>query len=77
MLSTVTGNHDERRAVETLLEFRCESLILLGSELTEPELDDLAASVPIVLVGRRVASTDSVDVVRTADERGLDSSLIT
>jgi DNA-binding LacI/PurR family transcriptional regulator len=70
VLSTVTGNHDERRAVETLLEFRCEALILLGSELSKPMLDDLARSVPIVLVGRR-AAIDTVDVVRTADDRGL------
>ena len=70
VLSTVSGSHDERRAIETLLEFRCESLILLGSELGNPTLDDLAANVPIVLVGRRVA-TDSVDVVRTADDKGL------
>jgi DNA-binding LacI/PurR family transcriptional regulator len=70
VLSTVTGSHDERRAIETLLEFRCESLILLGSELGKPMLDDLAASVPIVLVGRRVA-TENIDVVRTADDKGL------
>jgi DNA-binding LacI/PurR family transcriptional regulator len=70
VLSTVTGSHDERRAVETLLEFRCESLILLGSELTESMLDDLAASVPVILVGRRT-TTDSVDVVRTADDKGV------
>jgi LacI family transcriptional regulator len=70
VLSTVTGNHDERRAVETLLEFRCESLILLGSELSRPVLDDLARSVPVVLVGRR-AAIDTVDVVRTADDKGL------
>jgi DNA-binding LacI/PurR family transcriptional regulator len=70
VLSTVTGSHDERRAIETLLEFRCESLILLGSELGRRMLDDLAASVPVVLVGRRVV-TDSVDVVRTADDKGL------
>jgi DNA-binding LacI/PurR family transcriptional regulator len=70
VLGTVTGNHNERRAVETLLEFRCESLILLGSELSEPMLDDLATSVPVVLVGRR-AALDTVDVVRTADDQGL------
>jgi DNA-binding LacI/PurR family transcriptional regulator len=52
------------------LQFRCESLILLGSELAKPALDDLAASVPVVSVGRRV-STDSVDVVRTADDKGV------
>jgi DNA-binding LacI/PurR family transcriptional regulator len=70
VLSTVGESHDERRAVETLLEFRCESLILLGSELPKPALDDLATSVPVVLIGRRVAM-DGVDVVRTADDKGL------
>jgi DNA-binding LacI/PurR family transcriptional regulator len=70
VLSTVTASHDERRAIETLLEFRCESLILLGSELGKPTLDDLAATVPVILVGRRV-TTDSVDVIRTADDKGL------
>jgi DNA-binding LacI/PurR family transcriptional regulator len=70
VLSIVTGSHDERRAIETLLQFRCESLILLGSELAKPALDDLAASVPLVSVGRRVG-TDSVDVVRAADDKGL------
>jgi DNA-binding LacI/PurR family transcriptional regulator len=70
VLSTITANHDERRAIETLLEFRCESLILLGSELSQPMLDDLARNVPVVLVGRR-AGIDTVDVVRTADDKGL------
>jgi DNA-binding LacI/PurR family transcriptional regulator len=70
VLGTVSANHNERRAVETLLEFRCESLILLGSELSKPMLDDLARSVPVVLVGRR-AGIDTVDVVRAADDRGL------
>jgi DNA-binding LacI/PurR family transcriptional regulator len=70
VLSAVSGSHDERRAIETLLEFRCESLILLGSELEKATLDDLAASVPVVLVGRRVAM-NNVDVVRTADDKGL------
>jgi LacI family transcriptional regulator len=70
VLGTVTRSHDERRAVETLLEFRCESLILLGSGLSKPMLDDLARSVPVVLVGRR-AGIDAVDVVRAADDKGL------
>jgi DNA-binding LacI/PurR family transcriptional regulator len=70
VLGTITRSHDERRAVETLLEFRCESLILLGSELAKPMLDDLAASIPVVLVGRRVSAA-GIDVVRTADDKGM------
>ncbi len=30
LLSTVTPSRDERRAVEVLLDFRCEALIMLG-----------------------------------------------
>jgi DNA-binding LacI/PurR family transcriptional regulator len=72
VLSTVTPGHDERRAVETLLEFRCEALILLGSDLTRADLAELGASRPVVVVGRRLA-LDSVEVVRTADDRGLEA----
>lgn len=72
VLSTVAPGHDERRAVETLLEFRCEALILLGSDLPSADLADLAASRPVVVVGRRLA-LDSVEVVRTADDRGLEA----
>jgi len=67
--SLVTATHDESRAVETLLGFRCESLILLGSQLPAARLRDLAREVPLVLVGRRV-DLDNVAVVRSADYRG-------
>ena len=70
VLSTLTRSHDERRAVETLLEFRCESLILLGSDLPDPDLERLAATLPVVLVGRAL-NLDAVAVVRSADDRGL------
>ena len=69
VLSIITGSHTEQRAVDTLLEFRCESLILLGSDLPATQLRDLAQQVPIVLIGRR-AALDGVSVVRSADQRG-------
>ena len=74
VLSVVTDSHDEDRAVQTLQEFRCESLILLGSQLGQPELSRLAGLVPVVLVGRRTTAArtpEGLDVVRTADDRGL------
>lgn len=74
VLSTVSSSHDERRAVETLLEFRCEALVLLGSDLPRAELERLAATRPVVVVGRRVSAT-GVDVVRTADDRGLEAAV--
>jgi DNA-binding LacI/PurR family transcriptional regulator len=70
VLSTVTTEHPERRAVETLLEFRCESIILLGTDLPRAELSVLADTVPVVLVGRRVGLTN-LDVVRAGDDRGM------
>lgn len=69
VLSLVTATHDESRAIETLLGFRCESVILLGSQLPAARLRELARELPLVLVGRRV-NLGNVDVVRSADHRG-------
>jgi DNA-binding LacI/PurR family transcriptional regulator len=70
VLSTLTRTHDEKRAVETLLEFRCEALILLGPELDPADLESLGRQLPVTAVGRRL-SVPSVDVVRTADDDGV------
>lgn len=52
VLSTVTSSRGEDRAVETLLDFRCEGLALLGSTLPEQDLTQVARSCPLVVVGR-------------------------
>ncbi len=70
VLSTVTRTRDERRAVETLLDFRCEALILLGPDASPARLAVLGRQLPVIAVGRRVAA-DGVDVVRTADDQGV------
>ncbi len=70
VLSIVTDRHDEARAVETLLEFRCEAVILLGSQQSREALARLASAVPVILIGRQDAP-DAIDVVRSADDRGL------
>ena len=70
VLSTVTGSRDEQRAVEALLDFRCEAVLLLGAEATAARLTALAAQLPIVVVGRRVVGA-GVDVVRAADDVGV------
>ena len=44
VLSTLTRSRDERRAVETLLDFRCDALILLGPESSSARLDGAAAT---------------------------------
>jgi DNA-binding LacI/PurR family transcriptional regulator len=72
ILSGKTTHHDERHAVNALLGYRCDALIMLGPELSEPALNDLAKTLPIVLVGRRVVHVDgAVDSVRTDDSAGM------
>lgn len=69
-LGAVTPSHDERQAIETLLDFRCEALFLLGSVLPARELAELTAGVPVVSVGRPIGEP-GFDAVRTGDEAGL------
>ncbi|MET0416873.1 MAG: LacI family DNA-binding transcriptional regulator [Actinoplanes sp.] len=73
VLATLTREHDEQRAIETLLDFRSEALILLGPEASGPALDRLAAQVPCVVVGVRADA--QVDIVRSADDVGVDAIL--
>ncbi len=69
-LSAVTPERDERHAVATLLQDRCEALLLLGPELPTSALADLAARIPLVVIARAVRHRD-VHVVRTNDAAGL------
>ena len=70
VLGAVTPTHAEPAVVETLLSFRCEALILLGPELGDDAVTELARRAPVVVVGRRMSGS-TVDVVRTADGRGI------
>jgi DNA-binding LacI/PurR family transcriptional regulator len=70
VLSTITSARGEARAAETLLDFRCEALLLLGPEAPAATLATLGQQVPVVVVGRPMSPT-AVDVVRTADEQGV------
>lgn len=67
ILTAMTPSRDERRAVETLLDFRCEAVILLALGSAAPVL---AGRLPVVTVGWRV-DDPSVDVVRTSDDDGM------
>ena len=69
-LSAVTSGRDERRAVTSLLQDRCEALILLGPLSPTAYLAELAARMPVVVIARAVRHRD-VDVVRTDDAAGL------
>jgi DNA-binding LacI/PurR family transcriptional regulator len=70
VLSTVTPTRDERSAVEVLLDFRCEALILLGPEEQAGVLNALGRELPVVVIGRRIPAA-SADVVRAADDQGI------
>ncbi|WP_369037872.1 MULTISPECIES: LacI family DNA-binding transcriptional regulator [Streptomyces] len=70
VLSTQTRTRDEHTAVETLLAFRSEALILLGPTAPADTLAALDRKAPVIAVGRRIDDAD-LDVVRSADEDGV------
>jgi DNA-binding LacI/PurR family transcriptional regulator len=77
VLSPLTPTRDEQRAVETLLDFRCEALLLLGPDVPSARLVALGRQVPVVLIGRRIGAdgADGVDVVRAADDKGVSQAI--
>lgn len=74
LLSTVTPTRDSRRAIETLVDSRCEALVLLGPDAPTSRLTTLGEQIPVVVVGRRLRST-TLDVVRTADDHGVTAAV--
>jgi DNA-binding LacI/PurR family transcriptional regulator len=68
-LSAVAPTRDEPRAIQSLLDYRCETLILLGPTLPAAALASLATDQPVIVVGRKVRAA-GVDVVRTDDSAG-------
>ncbi len=69
-LSAVTPQRDEGRAVASLMQDRCEALVLLGPHAPTAQLAELAGRLPVVVVAR-AARHRALDVVRTADGLGL------
>ena len=68
-LGAATPARDERRAVQSLLDYRCEALLLLGPALARRSIEELAERVPVVVLARALRSR-AVDVVRTDDVAG-------
>jgi DNA-binding LacI/PurR family transcriptional regulator len=69
-LLLASGFHDsdrERAAVEAFLSHRVDGLALLGSQLSDSDIQQLACETSIVIAGRRV---DGVDWVTVDDARG-------
>jgi DNA-binding LacI/PurR family transcriptional regulator len=69
VLGALGPGRDERTAVEELLAYRCEAMILLGPTTEAAQLAAVAEQIPVVDIARRGAA-DGVDVVRVADEAG-------
>ncbi|MFE2063338.1 LacI family DNA-binding transcriptional regulator [Streptomyces sp. NPDC059467] len=70
VLSTQTRTRDESTAIDTLLAYRCEALILMGPVAPVPVLAELDRKAPVISVGRRVVGV-GLDVVRSADDDGV------
>lgn len=70
VVSPMTRVRGERRAIETLLDSRCEALLLLGPSLGDAALAALAADHHVVAIGRRSVAA-GVDGVRAADDAGV------
>lgn len=68
-LGATAPTRTERTAVQSLLEFRCEALVLVGPSMRRRELDDLMGQLPVVVLARDLRGP-SCDVVRTDDEHG-------
>ena len=67
VLSAVTPHRDDPRAIRTLIDDRCEGLLLIGSQTPAGQLRELAGRGPVVAMARRV---DGVDAVRSDDIAG-------
>jgi DNA-binding LacI/PurR family transcriptional regulator len=70
VLSARAPSRGEERALETLLADRCDAIILLGPEIPDARIVALGQRLPTVVVARKVRDAQ-VDVVRTADGRGI------
>jgi DNA-binding LacI/PurR family transcriptional regulator len=70
VLSGVTDDRGEDRAVQTLLGDRCEALILLAPRSSRSWLAEVASRLPVVVVARGVEHPD-IGVVRTAEAKGI------
>ena len=67
ILSALTPSRGEGEAAETLLDFRCEAVIVLAPDRA---VSALAGRLPVVTVGWHVENS-TVDVVRTSDREGM------
>lgn len=68
-LGAASRSRSEEQAIQSLRDFRCAALILVGTTLSRTSLEELAEHVPVTVVARGLRSR-LVDVVRTDDVTG-------
>ncbi|SNR40620.1 transcriptional regulator, LacI family [Haloechinothrix alba] len=73
LLSAVAPTHSEHRAIDALLDHRCEGVILLA-EVDEHYLTTVGKKVPAVAVSTR-ATGAGVDLVHSAEAKGVRQAL--
>lgn len=72
VLSALTPARDQRTAVQELLGYRSEALILIGSTMSPADIRSLGRRAPVVTVGGGAADVaGGVDVVRSAGDQGI------
>ena len=71
VLTPWTARHSEERAIEAALEFRCEALVLVGSQLEGAAVRTLVDDTPVISVGRALDIAEA-DVVRCSDRAGIE-----
>jgi DNA-binding LacI/PurR family transcriptional regulator len=72
VLSAMTLRRDAGRAIDELLGFRAEALLVTGSHIPPLERERLVQEgIPVVLFGKKYPPRASVDVVHFADGKGV------
>lgn len=74
LVSPMTRVTGQRRAIETLLDSRCEAILLAGPVLPAAELARLSADRVVVAIGV-VQTVAGMEVVRAADDRGVQAGV--
>ncbi|MEB3366504.1 LacI family DNA-binding transcriptional regulator [Saccharopolyspora mangrovi] len=70
LLSATTQSRSARKAVESLLSDRCETLVLISPDIDESELEQLAERASVVTIGSHLR-VPGVDSLHADDNQGV------
>jgi len=70
VLSSVSESHTEKEALDEVLGYRCEGIILSSSEMAHSRIQKLAREIPLVSLGRRLENVRA-GVVSSKGEAGV------